>query len=128
MSKEDRALALKVCQEIIDSFKNSLFDKAAKKGGIFSNLDTSQAEGGQDKDTIEDFDNDQDLDVDDAANFDMDEFLKQGGLNIDEDDINEDSQGERNSEELKKEPEYNTEANDRMCGYLTKSSIKLGSG
>jgi hypothetical protein len=58
LNKEDRALALKVCQEIIDSFKNSLFDKAAKKGGIFSNLDTSQAEGGYEKDTTENFEND----------------------------------------------------------------------
>jgi hypothetical protein len=33
---------------------------------------------------------------------------------------------QRNSGEVKKEAEYNTEANDSMHGYLTKSSMKLG--
>jgi hypothetical protein len=33
---------------------------------------------------------------------------------------------QRNSGEIKKEPEYNTEANPSMHSFLTKSSIKLG--
>ena len=37
-------VALKVCNEILESFKNSDYSFQGTKKGIFSNLDTTQAE------------------------------------------------------------------------------------
>lgn len=50
LSKEERLLALKVCGEILASFKNE--DYNSSKKGIFSNLDTTVAENMHDKDEI----------------------------------------------------------------------------
>lgn len=50
-------------------------------GGIFKNLDTTQAEkAANDRDKME---NDGDGD-DDGAEFNMDDFLKQGGINLED--------------------------------------------
>lgn len=43
MTKAEREMALKACGEILASFKNAQYDTQPKKG-IFSNLDTTQAE------------------------------------------------------------------------------------
>jgi len=40
LTKEERIEALKICDEILSSFKNTDFDNPSKRG-IFSNLDTS---------------------------------------------------------------------------------------
>jgi hypothetical protein len=77
LTKEDRALALKVCEEILEEFKkNPQYDQLKKKGGgVFQNLDTSQAEKAADLDNEDE----------DEPEFDMNDFLKQGGVIIDED-------------------------------------------
>lgn len=41
LTKEDRMVALKVCNEILESFKNSDYSFQGTKKGIFSNLDTT---------------------------------------------------------------------------------------
>src|SRR5258708_5038175 len=41
LTKEERLMALKVCGEILDSFKNSDYNNKNNKKGIFSNLDTT---------------------------------------------------------------------------------------
>lgn len=43
MNKEEKAMAFKVCGEILDSFKNEQFNNPKKKG-IFYNLDTTQTQ------------------------------------------------------------------------------------
>lgn len=44
LNKDDRQLALKVCEEILEDFKkNPQYDQQASKKGIFSNLDMTQA-------------------------------------------------------------------------------------
>ena len=43
LSKEERAEAIKNCQEILAVFQNSAYDKGKTKG-IFSNLDISKAQ------------------------------------------------------------------------------------
>lgn len=51
LNKEERVQCLKICEEILLSFKNSDYNSANNnKKGIFSNLDTTQAEALQDKD------------------------------------------------------------------------------
>jgi len=52
----------------------------------------------------------------------MDEFLKQGGINLEE--IAEEDEEEKENEEEKKN-EYNTDADKNMSGWLIKSSIKV---
>ena len=54
LSKEERAQAIKVCQEILDSFKDSKYDNSLQKKGIFNNLDITQAVQPGDKDLIVD--------------------------------------------------------------------------
>ena len=91
LSKEDRAVALKVCEEILEEFKkNPQYDQIkgangrAKGGGIFQNIDTSQAEkaaAAGDRDVDE---NGDDLGYGDGAEFNMDDFLKQGGINLED--------------------------------------------
>ena len=61
----------------------------------------------------------------------MDDFLKQGGINLDEEDQMAAVKDDEENKEDKKEnepPQYNTDPDDRMCGFLTKSSVKLPGG
>lgn len=61
-----------------------------------------------------------------GANFDLDDFLKAGGIDLDDPNAEEEDKEDnnRNSGEEKKEV-YNTDPDEKMSGYLVKSSMKL---
>lgn len=81
LTKDERAESLKICAEILDSFKNYTdSNQASKKGGIFSNLDIAQATKIQDSNDVVDNANDED---DNDIGINIDDFLKEGGINID---------------------------------------------
>ena len=83
LQKDDRALALKVCEDILEEFKkNPQYDTEKKgRGGIFSNLDTTQAEAAAaERDAAEGGGNDEEEGV--MVEFNMDDFLKQGGIDL----------------------------------------------
>jgi hypothetical protein len=92
LNKEEKALALKVCQEILEAFKASNYDKTnLQKKGIFSNLDTTQAEaagGGGNDAMIENMDTENNNNImddnKDTEGFDIDDFLKAGGISVDD--------------------------------------------
>ncbi len=63
------------------------------------------------------------IDDEEAANFDMDDFLKAGGIDV-EDIAEEGKEGMLESEE-KKEGHFNTDPDELMSGYLIKSSMKM---
>lgn len=90
LSKEERIQALKICEEILAAFKNSDYDNPNKRG-IFSNLDISQAEQIVDKEIgagnvggghggVAD----QGDDPNEAPDIDLDDFLRQGGIDLEE--------------------------------------------
>ena len=63
--------------------------------------------------------------------FDMDDFLKQGGINVDEaaEEAKAEEQEENKAGGESEVVKYNTDADEKMCGYLVKSSMKMpGSG
>ena len=95
LTKEERVMALKVCGEILDSFKNTAYSNQNKKG-IFSNLDTTQAEK---------IEKDENLEVDnrnETEDINIEDFLKEGGINIDEvDEEIPDKDKEREEEDTK---------------------------
>ena len=56
----------------------------------------------------------------------IDDFLKEGGINVDEleeSPINRNSKGLE--DEKKEDPSHNTDPDDKMSGYLIKSTIKM---
>jgi hypothetical protein len=132
LTKEDRLLALKVCQEILDAFPAHLYDGNHKKG-IFQNLDTTLAEASVKEREMAAYENMENndhiagtggmIDDEEAANFDMDDFLKAGGIDV-EDIAEEGKEGMLESEE-KKEGHFNTDPDELMSGYLIKSSMKM---
>ena len=81
LTKEDRLQALKVCEEVLQSFKNSDFTyQNSNKKGIFQNLDTTQAEAIQDKDDFVEMADRQEIEI----NMNFEDFLKEGGVDLDE--------------------------------------------
>lgn len=120
LTKEERLMALKVCGEILDSFKNIDYTNSNNKRGIFSNLDTTQAEKIEKDDIVDMIDSRNEMDE-----INIEDFLKEGGINID--DIEEESEEKKivEEEEFKQESTYNTDPDDQMKGYLVYSSIKL---
>ena len=64
-------------------------------------------------------------DNEEAPDIDIDDFLRQGGLDLD--DINDEKASSKTftDSEEKKEAAYNTESDENMKGWLTKSSIKM---
>lgn len=59
----------------------------------------------------------------DAGNFDLDDFLKAGGIDL-EGAADESKEGNLENEE-RKEGQYNTDPDEMMSGYLDKSSMKM---
>jgi hypothetical protein len=119
LTKDERAESLKVCTEILDSFKNYTdSNAAAKKGGIFSNLDIAQATQIQGSNDVENNANDDD----DSMGINIDDFLKEGGIDIDVLDPNKKGEDE---EEKKDDVSMNTDPDEKMTGHLYKSSIKM---
>ena len=64
----------------------------------------------------------------------MDDFLKQGGIDLEgggaeEEEVKspEENTGKRDSKEPEV-PVYSTEPDERMCGYLNKTSVKVPGG
>lgn len=69
-------------------------------------------------------------DGDGDGNFNIDDFLKEGGINIDDLSVPNTVGGRsdilsKKLEEEKKEPVYNTDPDDKMSGYLVKSSVPM---
>jgi PH domain len=58
----------------------------------------------------------------------IDDFLKEGGIDVNEmgngDSADSEAKDKSNEEEKKQEPTYNTDPDEKMCGYLVKSSLK----
>ena len=83
LTKEERAHALKVCEEILEDFKrNPQYDTLhGQKAGIFNNLDMTQAAAQAQKDETEV--KDEENDENEAGEFNLDDFLKQGGIDLD---------------------------------------------
>lgn len=78
LAKDERVLALKICDEILAGFKSTDFDNPNKRG-IFNNLDTTMAEQSIEKENVFDnidSNNNQPDNVDDAPDIDLDDFLK----------------------------------------------------
>ncbi len=99
------------------------------RAGLFSNLDTTKAQEQQDEEEGE-----ADVDGVEQAEFNMDDFLKQGGVNLDEVSDNDDAKTVNTHAaaaatstpiEEKKVPEFNTDPDERMSGWLSKSSVKM---
>ncbi|CDW71658.1 ph domain containing protein [Stylonychia lemnae] len=129
--KDERIQAIKICEEILAAFKNTDYDNPNKRG-IFSNLDISQAEMIVDKENNYIDSNDPNMNQNDNANdapdIDLEDFLKQGGIDLDQIDGEEQKQKDLAEQEEKKEEQdkpYNIDPDDRMTGWLTKSSIKM---
>ena len=82
LTKDERALALKVCGEILESFKHYNDSSSTKKGGIFQNLEIAQTSGTQENQEVARMEDEEDEDNGgDLGN--IDDFLKQGGLEFD---------------------------------------------
>mmetsp|Transcript_12756 Transcript_12756/g.12637 ORF Transcript_12756/g.12637 Transcript_12756/m.12637 type:complete len:208 (+) Transcript_12756:1154-1777(+) len=113
LTKEERAEALRVCTEILDSFKNY---NDGKKGGIFSNLELDQNTKVQEQ-IEEEPGEEHNEDGNETMNFD--DFLKEGGLDMMMD-------GDKKEEDKEEEKEaYNTDPDEKMTGFLYKSSIEV---
>lgn len=72
--------------------------------------------------------NGNDGDVNDSgADIDIEDFLKQGGIDLEEVDESELTKEKQfPTFEEKKEEVYNTDPDEKMHGWLTKSSLKMG--
>lgn len=57
--------------------------------------------------------------------FNIDDFLKEGGVDVNEENMNEDNNEGNNEEEKKEDPSENTDPDEHMSGYLMKSTIKM---
>jgi hypothetical protein len=56
----------------------------------------------------------------------MDDFLKQGGINLEDEQVQKQESSLTNEEaKVPQTPVYSTDADDRMSGWLNKSSIKI---
>ena len=128
-TKDERAQALKNCEDILDDFKkNPQYDTLVQSSkGIFSALDTTQAEAAakqqEQSENLEDDDEEHNVNEDGGDEFDMDGFLKEGGI------IVEEAEEVEGVEEEKKDVVeevaaafYSTEADERMSGWLTYTS------
>lgn len=105
-----------MCEEILEAFDKSKYDNPnSQKKGIFGNLDTREAEAANARDLTSAIDDNQnglnDTDVnnnEDEAEFDIDDFLKQGGIDL-EGPANElDPEKLRGPKELSGEEPLNT--------------------
>ena len=88
ISKEERAEALKICKDVLDTYADGTYDQKFKQknggihiGGIFDELDMTQAEKAVD--TENEPKPQAELVIDeDELDFELDDFFKQGGLDV----------------------------------------------
>lgn len=84
LTKQEKAEANKICKDIIENFREDLVaDQKGKKSnkGIFSQLDTSKAIKGGGKETIQE-EQKEASESEDDGDFNVDDFLREGGLNM----------------------------------------------
>lgn len=62
--------------------------------------------------------------------FNMDDFLKQGGIDLEvpEEEVKDDISCAKDKPIEPAVSVYNTDPDERMCGYLVKSSVKMPGG
>ena len=86
LDKESREEAFAVCKEVLDSYKDGTYDERLKQknghnhAGIFEELDMTQNENENNLQKQNSVESLQDGDLE----FDADDFLKAGGLDVDE--------------------------------------------
>ena len=134
MTKQEKNKCLALCKELLDDYKD---EGTVKNTGIFNNVDTRSAaqefnqemkektegegEGDQEIITIED---------EDEEEMDLGDFLKEGGIDVDElDEKIEETEIDKKKRERKakkkKIKEKKIVGREDMCGWLYKSNDDL---
>jgi len=116
LTKDEKTEAIKLCKEVLDSYRNENFEQGAAKGKqIFQNIDTTQAEEEEDEAA--------EGDADDMA---LEDFIKEGGINLDDiEDASGDKDGQQKGEGEEGDQATNTDPDPAMKGYLTKTSLTV---
>ena len=140
---------MQTCKEVLASYADGKYDqklkqkKGANTAGLFDTIDTNALQEGQElkgPDGEADSQLNNTFDDEDAEDG-MDDFLKMGGLDVEEmaapdkqvkglEDTMK-SKGlnqEEGKEEEEKGPSKDTEPEETMKGFLLKSSVKIGGG
>ena len=144
VDKHERAEALSICKDVLDSYQDGRYDLKLKQkkgnthtAGIFSELDMTQAEKSQNqqkqadkekdkKDALEEIDEDE-------IEFELDDFFKQGGLDVEQmqapkiESI-EKYASRRTNQETAASVNKDVEPDESMKGYLNKYTKQINDG
>jgi hypothetical protein len=126
LTREEKREALNSCREVLTSYKREEMMGGSQRShmkGIFDQLDTKQAEMNFQKDEEEEGGHDKVEDDEDDPGFDIEDFLREGGINLDE--LDEDEQEITGENKTGEEEEEKIVGSNKMSGYLYKQGVSM---
>jgi hypothetical protein len=126
LSKTEKTQVLKDSKEVLDQYKD---DMSARNKGIFSNIDTSEAAKEFNEDMKDADQEENKSNLPEEEEFNIDDFLKEGGIDVDQlddkSDINDDQKNAHLKNLKSKDEKKIIVGRENMNGWLFKSKDNL---